>query len=358
MHKIGAALTSRILVGPKELSRIMNGPHKIYPNNSLAITASLAFEAAGGSLDLSIQVEDGQPWSISGLPAGWTASATSGSGSDSVTVTASNNTSTDAKGGTITVISEDLTAECSVSQAAGAIAYGDWSNVALIADDYTFGPTGGTTAAYVQVARVWTWNGVPDSGDVETTTSSLAAAAGYPSWISASANSLTCPSLGTTPRAESTYVIECQSALAANRVSATLTQAANYIVEQQIMPGTLQFTPNYVDREEGGVAVCRTVYTTTWEWKYSTGDTSQTPPPASYGTVSSTSIFRGNPGVSGAYVDPGSGNVTWDAKTSSMGRTVNVIREVTKTLTPNTAAYPGAPTLTASQTYQGVSKQY
>lgn len=168
MHKIGSALTSRILVGPKELSRIMNGPHKIYPNNSLAITASLAFMAAGGSLTLSIQVEDGQPWSIGGLPAGWAASATSGVGSASVTITASNNTTTAAKSGTITVVSEDLSAGCSVSQAAGAIHYGTPIVAAFGYPDIP--ASGGWVRPNIyNYQQVYTWNGVAGSGGVLTT---------------------------------------------------------------------------------------------------------------------------------------------------------------------------------------------
>lgn len=347
----------KLFCGNTPVKAMYLGAVKVYPNSSLAVTESMAFAAAGGALGLSIQVEDGQAWSLSGLPTGWTASATSGIGSATVTITAPNNTTTNAKGYSIDIISEDLAAFCSVSQSAGSMVYGAWTNSALIADSYSFGAAGGTTGARVRVDRIWTWNGVPGSGGVQSTSSNLVSAAGYPSWISASANSLTCPSLGTTPRTQSNYVIECQSELASNRVSATFTQAANYIVEQQIMTGNLVFTPNYVDRP-GGVAVCRTAYNTMWEWKYTSGETTAAVPPANYGRITSTSIFRANPVREGASVDPGSGDVTWEGKTDAMGRTVNVLREVTKTLTPNAAAYPGAPTLTATQRYQGVSRQY
>lgn len=347
----------KLFAGPTKVKAAYIGMTKVYPNSSLAVTQSLNFAAAGGSQVLLIQVEDGQSWSITGLPTGWAASATAGIGSVSVTITAPNNTTTAAKGATITVFSEDLTATCTLSQAAGAMVYGAWANTALIANKYTFNANGGTTYAYVEIARVWTWNGVPGSGGTETTASNLASATGYPSWISATANSLTCPSLGTTPRAQSDYVIECQSELASNRVSATFTQEANYVIEQQIMPGTLQFTPSYVSRD-GGKAVCRTAYNATWEWKYSSGETTATAPPTEYGTISATNNFYASPEVLGATVDWLFGHVTWEGKTSSSPRSVTVIRDATKTLTPNAEAYPGAPTLVATQRYQGVSRQY
>ncbi len=144
------------------------GTVKVYPNSSLAVTASLAFAAAGGSLSLAIQVEDGQSWSLSGLPSGWSASSTSGTGSASVTITAPNNTTTAGKGGTITVISEDLSAACVVSQAAGAIVY---ETPIVTAFGYPDIPAaGGTVAPNVYAyQQTYTWNGVPGSGGVLTT---------------------------------------------------------------------------------------------------------------------------------------------------------------------------------------------
>lgn len=347
----------KLYTGATKVKTAYLGAVKVYPNSSLAVTASLDFAAAGESLGLSIQVEDGQPWTLHGVPSGWAASATAGTGPATVTITAPNNTSTDAKGYSINIISEDLAASCSVSQLAGEIIYGAWANTAIVADTYSFGAAGGDTFAYVLAARTWTWNNVPGSGDTETTGSKLVSAAGYPSWISASANSLTCPSLGTTPRAQSDYVIECQSEIASNRVSATFTQAANYVTEMQIMTGNLKFTPGYVART-GGEAVCATAYNAMWEWKYTSGEATAAVPPSSYGTITSTSFFSASPVVTGASVNPGNGNVIWEGKTSSSMRSVTVVRNVTKTITPNTAAFPGAQTLTAAQSYRGYSYQY
>ena len=146
----------KLFVGSTPVKEAYLGNVKVYPNTSLAITASLAFEAAGGSLALSIQVEDGQPWSIGRLPAGWAASATSGNGPASVTITAPNNTTTAPKSGTITVISEDLSATCAISQAAGVMSeeWSGWGNVSLsLAANFTEIAAAGGTATITTKAN-------------------------------------------------------------------------------------------------------------------------------------------------------------------------------------------------------------
>lgn len=449
MHKIGGHLTKRIMVGPLTVNRIMVGPHKVYPNSSLAVTQSLAFAAAGGSLGLSIQVEDGQPWSISDLPAGWAASATSGTGPASVTITASNNTTTSAKGFSIDVRSEDLAASCSVSQAAGTIIY---ETPIITAFGYPDIPASGGTVSpnVLTYQQIYTWNGVAGSGGVLTTGGTI--------YYSNTSGQVAAPSLGTTEKARTAiasmttrvdmngvtgqnavcyiyqaanywwdghielyapstligaaggeitlswqlyrhwtsgaqspvgaygglsgsapgFSINGASVSAENRSTVpgvarsitvavhyagltsnavTITQEANYVIEQQIMTGNLKFTPGYVSRS-GGQAVCKTAYNSMWEWKYTSGETTAAAPPAEYGTISATNNFYASPEVNGATVDWLFGHVTWQGKTSTSMRSVTVIRDTTKTLTPNTAAYPGAPTLTASQSYKGYSYQY
>ena len=158
----------KLFAGTAKIKIAYMGSIKVYPNSSLAITASLNFAAAGGSADLSIQVEDGQEWHITGLPAGWNASITNGTSSATITITASNNTTTEAKNGTLTVISEDLSADCSVSQAAGAIIY---ETPIVTAFGYPDIPaSGGAVSPNVYAyEQVYTWNGVPGSGGVLTT---------------------------------------------------------------------------------------------------------------------------------------------------------------------------------------------
>lgn len=158
----------KLFVGDTKVRAAYVGTAKVYPNSSLAVTASLAFAAAGGTGVLSIQVEDGQGWGITGLPAGWSVSPASGSGPATVTVTAANNTTAQVKGGTITVISEDLSAGCSVSQTAGAIIY---ETPVVTAFGYPDIPaSGGTVTPNVyNYQQTYTWNGVPGSGGVLTT---------------------------------------------------------------------------------------------------------------------------------------------------------------------------------------------
>lgn len=115
----------KLFVGTQKVKAAYVGTTKVYPNSSLALSASvLNFAAAGGQAALSILVEDGQAWSLTGVPAGWSVSATSGTGTGTVTITAPNNTTTAAVAGTLTVTSEELSAVCALAQAANAITYG------------------------------------------------------------------------------------------------------------------------------------------------------------------------------------------------------------------------------------------
>lgn len=158
----------KLFTGVAKVKAAYMGSVKVYPNSSLAVTASLNFTSAGGLDILSIQVEDGQQWSISGLPSGWTASTTTGTGSASVTITASNNTTKEAKNGIITVISGDLSADCTVYQAAGVMVYGTPIVTAFGYPDIP--ASGGKVSPNVYAyEQVYTWNGVPDSGGVLTT---------------------------------------------------------------------------------------------------------------------------------------------------------------------------------------------
>lgn len=158
----------RLFTGSAKVKAAYLGAVQVYSAASLSVTPSLAFAAAGGSQSLVIDLAPGQAWSLSGLPAGWTASATGGTGSATVAITASNNTATGAKGGTITVVSGNLSAACAVSQEAGRIVY---ETPVVTAFSYPDIPAAGGTVtpdvyAYQQV---YTWNGVPGSGGVLTT---------------------------------------------------------------------------------------------------------------------------------------------------------------------------------------------
>lgn len=344
MIKLGTGNVT-LYLGDKKVKAAWLGTEKVYPNSFLELSASsLSFAAAGQTQTLGISVEDGQTWSISGTPAGWSLSASSGTGSATVTVTAPNNTTASAKTGTLVVASEDLTASCAlsqaagvqsteytnwvtnsvtisanttsvaaaggsailsakasqsrskitkwngietgrttetqtpdvstsatyskvsgsgsvsgrtvtfpnnmstnalsgvyratysgktadvtISQAAGAKVYGAWQNVSLTIDTTSFAASGGTSAMRVNVKRTWTWNGVAGSGGTETSTSSLASPSTSDNIASVSGNTLTVGSLGTTFKASKTITVSAQTAHDATRVSATVTQAANYV---------------------------------------------------------------------------------------------------------------------------------
>lgn len=175
-------------LGAEEVKAAYVGSEKVYPNSSLAVTGALAFAAAGGSQSLSIAVETGQVWSLSGLPSGWSASAASGTGPATVTIAAPNNTSTAARSGTLTVVSDGLTATCSLSQAAGTKVYAAPVVSLTVAD---IPASGGTVASgTVAYTQVWTWNGVAGSGGTLTTGGSVS----YSAAVSAG-------SLGTTVKA-------------------------------------------------------------------------------------------------------------------------------------------------------------
>lgn len=231
MLKTGNMDISAVKLGTTDVTAIYVGADKIWPAGLLELSASsLSFAAAGQTQQLAITVNDGQAWTIATLPAGFSVSASSGTGPATVTVTAANNTSTTARTGNLTVNSEDLSAACSLSQTAGAKVYGAWQNVSLTIDTTSFAASGGTSAMRVNVKRTWTWNGVAGSGGTETSTSSLASPSTSDSIASVSGNALTVGSLGTTFKASKTITVSAQTAHDATRVSATVVQAANYVV--------------------------------------------------------------------------------------------------------------------------------
>lgn len=231
MIKLGSGNVT-LYLGDKKVPAVWLGTEKVYPNSFLELSASsLSFAAAGQTQQLAITVNDGQAWTIAALSAGFSVSASSGTGPATVTITAGNNTSTTARTGALTVNSEDLSAACSLSQTAGAKVYGAWQNVSLTIDTTSFAASGGTSAMRVNVKRTWTWNGVAGSGGTETSTSSLRNATSSPAGISISSeNWIQAPSLGTTFKAQTTYTLSSASAVASNQVSATVVQAANYVV--------------------------------------------------------------------------------------------------------------------------------
>ncbi|WP_300727016.1 BACON domain-containing carbohydrate-binding protein [uncultured Rikenella sp.] len=158
----------KLFVGSTKVKAAYVETTRVYPNAILSVTPSMSFAAAGGEQILQIEVLEDQSWSIGGLPVGWSASASSGTGSASVKIIASNNTTVGGKNSTITVVSGDLSADCTVYQAAGVMVYG---TPIVTAFGYPDIPAGGGTVSPNVYAyeQVYTWNGVPGSGGVLTT---------------------------------------------------------------------------------------------------------------------------------------------------------------------------------------------
>lgn len=155
-----------IRLGEKVIGKVMQGDRVVYQRFRLNITPALSFAAAGGNLVLSIDCVAWQTWTLTGVPAGWRASTTSGKGSAGPVLTAPNNTSTQAVSGVITVTSEGKTATCSLSQAAGAKVY---EEIAIDGYSYSVIPAGGgSVLPSLAYSQRWTWNGVSGSGGTIT----------------------------------------------------------------------------------------------------------------------------------------------------------------------------------------------
>ncbi|WP_298063699.1 hypothetical protein, partial [uncultured Rikenella sp.] len=219
----------KLFAGAAKVKAAYMGAVKVYPNASLEVSPSLVFAAAGGAADLSILVEEGQAWSIAGLPAGWSASATSGTGPASVSISAPNNTSTGAMNGLLTVSSDDLSATCSLAQAAGKIVYGNWQNVSLLIDTTAFPASGGSSRVVMEVRRDWTWNGVAGSGSYEMSTASLYSPLSSDGVATFNGNNVLVASLGVAFKAAATITISAVTEHDSTRKSASITQAANYV---------------------------------------------------------------------------------------------------------------------------------
>ena len=236
MIKLGTGNTT-LYLGDKKVKAAWLGGQKVYPNSFLELSASsLSFAAAGASLPLVITVNEGQAWTIAALPSGFSASVTSGTGPTSVTITAANNTSETTRTGSLTVISEELTASCSLLQTAGTKVYGAWQNVRLETEGNitSFAASGGTAKIHMVVERTWTWNGVAGSGGTETNWSQPANVTVSDAIASVAADVLTIGSLGTTFKAATQILIGAGTAsdtISTHRKTLAITQAANYVVK-------------------------------------------------------------------------------------------------------------------------------
>ena len=199
MITLGNNKIAKMYLGATPVATSYLGSQQVYPNASLALSADLlAFAAAGGSQELTVAVEEGQMWALS-VPVGWSASSQSGTGTATLTLTIDNNTTTVARSGALTVVSEDLTATCALAQAAGAKSYGE---ISIGAYGYGVLPAGGgTVSPTLAYSQPWTWNGVNGSGGTITSGATVAYSG---SGVDAATGTVSASTKGTTESGQTT----------------------------------------------------------------------------------------------------------------------------------------------------------
>lgn len=199
MITLGNNKIAKMYLGATPVATSYLGSQQVYPNASLALSADLlAFAAAGGSQELTVAVEEGQMWALS-VPVGWSASFQSGTGTATLTLTIDNNTTTVARSGALTVVSEDLTATCALAQAAGAKSYGE---ISIGAYGYGVLPAGGgTVSPTLAYSQPWTWNGVNGSGGTITSGATVAYSG---SGVDAATGTVSASTKGTTESGQTT----------------------------------------------------------------------------------------------------------------------------------------------------------
>lgn len=199
MITLGNNKIAKMYLGATPVATSYLGSQQVYPNASLALSADLlAFVAAGGSQELTVAVEEGQMWALS-VPVGWSASSQSGTGTATLTLTIDNNTTTVARSGALTVVSEDLTATCALAQAAGAKSYGE---ISIGAYGYGVLPAGGgTVSPTLAYSQPWTWNGVNGSGGTITSGATVAYSG---SGVDAATGTVSASTKGTTESGQTT----------------------------------------------------------------------------------------------------------------------------------------------------------
>ena len=215
MVTLGNTKISKLYLGSTPVDKAYLGSQQVYPNASLALSADLlSFAAAGGSQELTVAVEEGQMWALS-VPVGWSASSQSGTGTATLTLTIDNNATTNIRSGVLTVNSEDLTATCELSQAAGAKSYGE---ISIGAYGYGMLPAGGgTVLPTLAYSQPWTWNGVNGSGGTVTSGATVAYSG---SGVDADTGTVSASTKGTTESGQTT-VATAMVSVSLNGKSAT-----------------------------------------------------------------------------------------------------------------------------------------
>lgn len=149
---------------------------------SISLSANVTtIAAAGGNATLSTSATRSRTWQWNGTGTTYTEN-TSGSptlskvnGAASLsgsTVSYGNNTSTSSRSSVFRATINSATKDITISQSAGSKSYGSWSSWSVYcnANSYTVPATGGFVIINYGASRfrIWTWNGVADSGGAES----------------------------------------------------------------------------------------------------------------------------------------------------------------------------------------------
>lgn len=345
MINLGDKKIKKIYLGLKEVSKIYYGTKKVYPNYSLSLsTSELLFVASGESKELTINVEDYQEWSLT-IPAGFSASKTSGIGTSTVTITASNNVSTSAKSGTITVTSESLSKTCSLSQTAGTKVYST-PTVNLSYPDIQ--AKGGTVNPTISYSQTWTWNGVAGSGGTISNGGSLKYSG---TLVNTTSGAVTGSSKGTSI-SNRTKVTTALVTVRLNNKTATnqtdVYQSGNYVTALSLSGGSLSYNKQL---PAGATEAVPTASNMTITYKFSSGGSTTTAPSSTYGSIATSlqyslgSVQNGFTAVNaqtGVLTATNRGTATGAARTSGV-----VTRTTYATWTP-TSTYNTAGTIKTS----------
>lgn len=366
MLKVGSKNVTALKVGTKNVVKVYKGTTQVWPTNSLSLSASsLQFAAAGQSQNLTINVPSGQAWTLN-IPVGskFSANKTSGTGTTTISISVGNNTTESAQSSVITVSSAGLTATCNCSQAAGAKVYGGWTNTSLTIDKTSFTASGGTSAMRVNVKRTWTWNGVAGSGGTETSTSSLASPSTSDNIASVSGNTLTVGSLGTTFKVSKTITVSAQTAHDATRVSATVTQAANYVTSVNSLK-TRTLTYSQIGAG-GGTSDCQwdsylgTAINTLWSCTFASGATGTATDADAVGNFRQIGVGYSWTGPSGTItsLNGTTGAITATSRGTTIGNAITVtVNAIQNVVFDNPSSVGGSTTPVLGQKATGVCQQ-
>ena len=149
---------------------------------SISLSANVTtIAAAGGNATLSTSATRSRTWQWNGTGTTYTENANGAptlskvNGAASLsgsTVSYGNNTSTSSRSSVFRATIDSITKDITISQSAGSKSYGSWSSWSVYcnANSYTVPATGGSVIINYGASRyrIWTWNGVADSGGTET----------------------------------------------------------------------------------------------------------------------------------------------------------------------------------------------